>query len=459
MASFTIGEVLKAVGGVLVRRGNAGLCRGVSTDTRTLEEGNLFIPLSGEHFDGHRFLSSAAEKGAAAVVVSNREAADNLPPAVTVIAAGDTLRALEDLARFHRQRFSVPVVAVTGSNGKTTTKDMISAVLKTTYRVCHTKKNFNNEIGLSQTLLSLTEDDEVCVVEMGMRGLGQIAELCRIACPTLGVVTNVGTSHIGILGSRENIARAKGELIDALPVGGTAILNEDDDFVRAMGDRYAGRVVSYGVAHGKDARAEHVEQLPEAMDFQCSLFGETFPVHLPMIGIHNVYDALAAAAAGRVLGVSAERIRQALECFRPQGDSQKIETVGGVRVLNDSYNANPLSMEMAFRAFAQMEGRRHILVLGDMLELGRYEEEFHRDMGRRAAEMGFDAMITVGPLAKLMADAARQAGMADTVSFSDCRSAAAYIRTYAEAGDAVLIKGSHAMHLETIPGLWRGEAE
>lgn len=220
------------------------------------------------------------EKGAVAVLIS--EPADvSAFAAVSVIAVENTLHALEALARFHRLRFSIPVIAVTGSNGKTTTKDMISSVLKRKYRVCHTKKNFNNEIGLSQTLLSLTSEDEVCVTEMGMRGLGQIEELCHVACPTIGVVTNVGTSHIGILGSRENIARAKGELIEALPETGTAILNADDDFVCRMADHFGGKSLFYGIHRGRDVWADAIEAKPDAMNFHMQALGNvllyTFP--------------------------------------------------------------------------------------------------------------------------------------------------------------------------------------
>ncbi len=456
MAAFTIEEILQATGGALLQRGRIDRCEGVSTDTRTLAEGALFIPLIGENFNGHRFLRSAAEKGAAAVLVSEKEAAGGLPESVTVIAVKDTLKALEGLARFHRLRFDIPVVAVTGSNGKTTTKDMITAVLKTTYHVCHTLKNFNNEIGLSQTLLALSAEDDVCVTEMGMRGLGQIAELCRTACPTVGVVTNVGTSHIGILGSRENIAKAKGELIEALPDTGAAVLNGDDDFVRAMGKEFAGRLLYYGREDGWDAVAEDIHFYPDATAFTCCVPDARRAVRLSMIGIHNVYDALAAAAVGRFLDVPMDRICDALSSFSPQGASQKIEHIEGATVLNDSYNANPLSMDMAFRAFGQLPGRRHILVLGDMLELGRYAEALHRETGRKAAAHHFDEMITVGPMARLMAEAAQAEGMLRVSSFDSCREAAAYLKTIVREGDAVLIKGSHAMHLETIPDFWRG---
>lgn len=458
MASFTLEEVLHAVHGCLLRKGQAVRAEGVSTDTRTIAEGNLFIPLCGENFNGHAFLEKAAEKGAAMLLTAEKERLSSLPEETTVILVEDTKEALEQIAAFHRLRFSIPVIAVTGSNGKTTTKDMITAVLERVHAVCHTEKNFNNEIGLSQTLLRLTGRDEACVVEMGMRGLGQIAELCRIAHPTIGVVTNVGTSHIGILGSRKNIAKAKAELIEALPAGGTAVLNGDDPLVSAMGDSFSGKVIRFGMEESNDAHASSVQFLPDGTAFTLCSGDVSFDVRLRLLGIHNVYDALAASVIGTLLHVPAAEQKAALESFLSKSGSQKLLHIGGVNVLDDSYNANPLSVEMAMRALLQIPGKRHILVLGDMLELGRFEEELHAGIGRQAAEMGFDGLITVGPLSRITAEAARKGGLSP-VSFDSCREAAAWLREFAEPGDAVLIKGSHAMHMETIPGLWRGASE
>lgn len=456
MAFFTTEDIVEATKGRLIRRGRADGCRGVSTDTRTIQQGELFVPLTGEHFDGHRFIPQAVQKGASAVVASETLPEGTPLEGLSVIEVEDTLQALEDLARFHRQRFSIPVVAVTGSNGKTTTKDMISAVLGTKYRVCHTEKNFNTEIGLSWTILNLKQDDEVCVTEMGMRGLGQIAELCRIACPTIGVVTNVGTAHIGILGSQKNIQKAKEELVQSLPPSGVAVLNGDDPLVREMADRFGGQVCFYGLEENWPVSATGIHAEGGTVDFQCRCFGDSFAVHLPVPGIHNVYDALAAIAVGHQLGVPQAMMQEALARFAPQGDSQKIETIGGALVLNDCYNANPLSMDMAFRAFSQLPGYRHILVLGDMLELGTYAEEMHREMGRKAAAFHFDEMVTVGTMARWLADEARKAGMNRVVSFDDCQAVGAYLRSIVHDGDAVLIKGSHAMHMETIPDFWKG---
>lgn len=458
MASFTVKEILQATGGELLRKGSTLRCSGVSTDTRTMEEGELFIPLSGENFNGHKFLKSAAEKGASILILSEKEWLSTIPQDVTVIQTASAKQALEDLASFHRLRFHLPVIAVTGSNGKTTTKDMIAAVLERTMTVCRTEKNFNNEIGLSQTLLRLTEKDEACVVEMGMRGLGQIRELCSIAHPTIGAVTNVGTSHIGLLGSRENIAKAKAELVEALPAGGTAVLNGDDPFVSAMGRTFAGKVTFFGIGNGFDVSADEVAFHPDGTSFICREGREEFPVYLRLLGIHNVYDALVAAALGYLLGVPAAEQKKALESFVSQSASQRIFHVDGVTVLDDSYNANPLSVEMAMRALLQIEGNRHILVLGDMLELGRFTEEMHQSIGQQAAEMKFDRLITVGPFSRITAEAAQQNGL-PSESYDTCREAAARLKRIVHSGDVVLIKGSHAMHMETISGILRGETE
>lgn len=303
MASFTLEEIEKAAAARLIRRGNNPFVDGVSTDTRTIRAGELFIALTGENFNGHAFVKKAVEAGAAAVMISDASYGDGLDPKVTVFLVKDTKKGLEDVAHFHRMRFHVPVIGVTGSNGKTTTKDMITAILSTRFHVTATQKNFNNEIGLSMTLLSMTGDTEVCVVEMGMRGFGQIKELCHIASPTMGVVTNVGTSHIGILGSQDNIAKAKKELIDALPADGTAILNGDDERVCAMGKGFAGRVIRYGLNGRYTVRGSDVRYEEEDTRYTCTCFDEAFKVKLHLLGVHNVYDAMAATAACRVLGV------------------------------------------------------------------------------------------------------------------------------------------------------------
>lgn len=458
MASFTIKEVQQASGAEILHTGAHESFDGISTDTRTIREGNLFIALSGENFDGHRFVRQAVEKGAYGVVVSRADAANDLPESVSVFLVKDTKKALEGCARFHRLRFNIPVIGVTGSNGKTTTKDMISAVLGTTYSVCRTVANHNNEIGMCQTLLSLKKEHGACVVEMGMRGFGQIEELCTFARPTIGVVTNVGTSHIGILGSQDNIAKAKGELVEALGSEGTAILNGDDARVLAMKDRFTGKTVTYGL-HREDVCAEHVEYKPDRTEFDCNTPSGTFHVTLFVLGMHNVYDAMAAIATGEVCGVSHDRMKQALADYRGASQRQAITTLGGVRIMDDSYNANPLSMEMAFRSLMQMEAKRRILVLGDMLELGDDEERYHYETGAKAGDMHVDAVITVGPLGRCIANGARDHGVPHVESFDTTEQAAGALKKYMQDGDLILLKASHSMHMDNILKMLGGTAE
>lgn len=459
MASFTLEEIEKASGAEVLHRGTRGFVDGVSTDTRTLRPGELFIALSGENFNGHAFVKRAVLGGAAAVVISDASYAEEVAPEVSVFLVKNTKQALEDLAHFHRMRFQVPVIGVTGSNGKTTTKDMITAILSTRFHVTATQKNFNNEIGLSMTLLSMTPDTDVCVVEMGMRGFGQIRELCEVASPTMGVVTNVGTSHIGILGSQDNIAKAKKELIDALPEDGTAILNGDDERVSAMGNGFKGRIIRYGLNGRYTVRGSELRYEEEDTRYVCTCFDEAFKVKLHLLGVHNVYDALAATAAARTLGVDTGKIQKALGDFRPADQRQTVEVIGGITVLDDSYNANPLSMEMAFRSTRQIAGKRYFLVLGDMGELGRFEEKLHYETGVKAAEIGFDGLFTVGPLSRFLAKGAEQGGMQHVTTCESCEEAADKLMKVLQPGDVVLVKGSHYMHMETIPAILRGVLE
>lgn len=457
MASFTLEEIEKATGASLLQKGEDAFVEGVSTDTRTISRGELFIALIGENFNGHEFLKRAVLSGASAVMISDASYGKDIDAHVSVFLVKDTKKGLEDLAHFHRMRFHVPVIGVTGSNGKTTTKDMITSILRTRFHVTATEKNFNNEIGLSMTLLSMTAETEVCVVEMGMRGFGQIAELCTIASPTMGVVTNVGTSHIGILGSQDNIAKAKKELIDALPADGTAILNGDDERVSAMGRGFAGRIVRYGMNGRYTVRGSDVRFEEEDTRYTCTCFDEAFKVKLHLLGIHNVYDALAATAAARVLGVDTGKIQKALGEFRPADQRQSVVNIGGITVLDDSYNANPLSMEMAFRSAKQIAGNHYFLVLGDMGELGRFEEKLHYETGVKAGKIGFDGLITVGPLSRFLAKGAEEAGMKTVVTCDTCEEAAEKLMKMAAPGDVVLVKGSHYMHMERIPAVLRGE--
>lgn len=450
MAAFTLQEVEKATGGrLLYPVVDDSVFSQVETDTRAITEGALFVALKGETFDGHDYVLQAKERGAAGAVVAE-DRPEYKQEGFAVVIVTDTRKAYQDLARFHRRRFSIPVIAVTGSVGKTSTRSMIAAVLSQKYRVLQTEKNFNNEIGLPKTLLQFTPEHEACVVEMGMRGLGQIAELAAIAEPDIGVVTNVGKSHIELLGSQDNIARAKSELVRALSEDGVAILNQDDSYVAAMADLCRGKVVGYGIESNAAIRASRVVCSEKGLRFACRCFDQVMDIHMPLIGSHNVYNALAAIAVGRVLGLTEHQLQKGLSEYRGMPMRQELIHLGEYTFINDAYNANPASMSEALKSLALLTKGRKIAVLGGMLELGDWTVREHEKIGAEAAELGLDALITMGSPASYIADAARKNGLGAVYTAQDHAGAADCLRQIIQPGDTVLLKGSRGFAMEKI---------
>lgn len=450
MAAFTLQEVEKATGGrLLYPVVDDSVFSHVETDTRAIIEGALFVALKGETFDGHDYVLQAKERGAAGAVVAE-DRPEYKQEGFAVVIVTDTRKAYQDLARFHRRRFSIPVIAVTGSVGKTSTRSMIAAVLSQKYRVLQTEKNFNNEIGLPKTLLQLTPEHEACVVEMGMRGLGQIAELAAIAEPDIGVVTNVGKSHIELLGSQDNIARAKSELVRALSEDGVAILNQDDSYVAAMANLCRGKVVGYGIESNAAIRASRVVCSEKGLRFACRCFDQVMDIHMPLIGSHNVYNALAAIAVGRVLGLTEHQLQKGLSEYRGMPMRQELIHLGEYTFINDAYNANPASMSEALKSLALLTKGRKIAVLGGMLELGDWTVREHEKIGAEAAELGLDALITMGSPASYIADAARKNGLGAVYTAQDHAGAADCLRQIIQPGDTVLLKGSRGFAMEKI---------
>ncbi|MDF2569465.1 MAG: murF [Sporomusa sp.] len=450
MADFSLTEVLKATAGRLTNVGGGKFFRGISTDTRTVQPGNLFIALVGERFDGHEFVAQAVSKGAVGVIVSRSV---HVSEHAQVIEVKDTLKALQALARFHRKRYHIPVIGVTGSNGKTTTKDMLAAVLSSRFNVLKTEANFNNEIGLPLTLLKLESGHEVAVVEMGMRARGEIRELTEIAIPTVGVVTNVGETHMEILGSIENIADAKAELVEAIVQDDLVVLNADDPFVRAMQNKAKGRVILYGLNQGAFVRAENIATGGNGeliTTFDCCSPRGTFPVVLHTVGTHNVYNALAAIAVGWELGLKPSEIKKGIASFVSGAMRLEIKKYGEYTVINDVYNASPLSMAAALNTLADIGNGRKIAILGDMLELGDAAIDAHCRIGRQAAEQGVEVVLTVGELSKHIASAARECGVKVTQSFSRHKEAIEALRDLLKPGDYILLKGSRGMKMETM---------
>jgi len=425
--------------------------RGVSTDSRQTRAGELFVALKGERFDGHDFVEAAEEKGAAGAVVER-----SVPCALPQVVVEDALRALGELGRWWREAHAVTVVAVTGSAGKTTTKGMTAAILQRRAPCLSNPGSENNEIGLPRTLLKLS-DEEYCVLEMGARGLGQIEYLARIAQPKIGVITNIGEAHVGLLGGREKIAQAKSELLLALPEEGTAVLNRDDYFFGLLSEMAPCRVLSFGLGQG-DFRAEDVQVSPEGTDFVLVGPGGRRPVHLNLPGKHHVANALAAAAAAWAAGARGPDLVEGLEAFEGEAmRTQILRRPDGVTVINDAYNASPTSVAAALELLASLEGRK-VFVFGDMLELGEEAEEAHRTVGDQARRAGVEVLVAVGDLGRLAGERAEALGL-QVLYAEDAQQASETVPGLVRGGDLVLVKASRAVGLECVAeSLMGGEA-
>lgn len=447
MAEFTTEEVLAATHGTLVQDGEYTVFNGISTDTRTIVSGNLFVALVGEKFDGHDFIPQALEKGAGGILVSKEvKGVDD----AAVFLVNNTLKGLQDLAHFHRRRFTIPIIAITGSNGKTTTKDMTAAALSSRFHVLKTQANYNNEIGLSLTLLQLTKEHQAAIVEMGMRGRGEIASLAQIAEPTLAIVTNVGETHLELLGSLENIAAAKAELVEAIGKDGITVLNADNEYVYEMRHKVKGQVIFFGTNSHADVKAQKIQNSEDGVVFECATEKSTFPVSLPIPGRHNVYNALAAIAAALALGLTHNEFVSGLAGLSLSGMRLAVAQYGDYTVINDAYNASPMSMLAALDALNDVAKKRKIAVLGDMLELGDIAVEAHRNVGKRIAKGKIDVLVTIGELAGHIAAAAIEYGAPVVIACESHEAAKKALKRNMEQGDTILIKGSRGMKMEKM---------
>ena len=450
---LTTDDILKATGGELIAPASKRFS-GVSTDTRTVDKGQLFVALKGDRFDAHDFLTDAFQRGASGVVVEKGRAADVVIPAgKAVIAVTDTLRALQDIAAYHRRSMEgLVVVGVTGTNGKTTTKEMLASILSVKGPVHKTTGNLNNEIGVPLTLLGLKKEHWAAVVEMGMSGMGEIARLAEISAPVVGVITNIGPGHLEKLGSLEGVAKAKGELIDALPPDGKAALNLDDARLRDMIIRRRDRTVTFGLRPGASVTATAIVDTPSGVSFKLTAPGGSVTVTLPVLGAHNVENALAASAAATALGFGVRDIKHGLERFSPAKMRMEVTEVSGAKVINDAYNANPASMAAALNALAAMREYRRVAVLGDMLELGGGAAKAHFEAGRLAGSEDLSLLILMGKNAPDAARGAVEAGMDERRVFvaSNHEEAAGILADRLRQDDVVLVKGSRGMKMERV---------
>ena len=442
MRTFTTEEIAKATGGVA--SGHAEVTS-VVIDNREARPGSLFIAIKGERLDGHQFIDSAVEAGATAVLC-HKDVSCKVP----TVKVADTTKAFLDLAKSYRLEYDIPVVALTGSVGKTTTKEMIWCVLNAKYHAHKTYKNWNNEIGLPKVLLRLEPEHTALVLELGMNHKGEIST--KTALPDIGVITNVGVSHIENLGSREGILAAKLELLDGMKPGSPLLLNKDNDMLSTVD--LPDYNIRWFAIHDEtaDIRAEDIEYLDDSTVFTVVSDRGRCKVELPTTGEHNVYDALAAIGVGLELEIPLEDAAAALKQYRPAGMRENVVEKGGVTVIEDCYNASPDSMKAMAETLMLKgaPGRRKIAIIGDMLELGDYSEEAHALAGQYMAEAGVDLLITYGPMSKFAAQSAREHGLLRVFDFQDKADLTSKLTGMLKPGDVVAVKGSRGMQMEEI---------
>ena len=452
MQALTLRQLLEAVNGTLLGDFDDLDAQAVqvSTDSRNITPGCLFIPLEGERFDGHSFIQAALEAGAAGCLTARER--ESYLPGRFYIKVRSTQRALWELARYYKKLFPIPFIAVTGSVGKTTTKDMTAAVLGARFRVHKTEGNFNNDIGVPLTLLRLEAQHEVCVVELGMDHAGEIDNLARLVEPDMALITNIGDAHIENLGSRENIFKAKCEIFPHLKRDGLAILNGDDPLLAALEGTLAQRTVFVGEGEGLDYTARDLSSDGAGHLFcRVKTPRSQFEANIPALGSHMIYPTLMAAATAEALGMAPDEIVRGIGAFLPTKMRMNIvRCKGDIVILNDAYNANPQSMRAAAAVLGDAQGRRKVAVVGDMKELGPGSEQFHRAVGGYFAQAGTDRLIAVGDLARFMAEGARDAGLGQADWFPTLDAARNALSREVRAGVTILVKASRSMAFEKI---------
>lgn len=468
MERITLQEILEATGGKLTGGYSDMLTpvTGASSDNRRVQEGYVFFAFIGENNDGHKYVDAALDGGCAGCVVSR--VPEKLRSDKFYVLVPDTIKAAGDLARYYRSRFHIPVIGITGSVGKTTTKDMIASVLSQKFNVLKTEGNFNNNIGLPRTIFRIENDTEIAVTEMGMNHLGEISYLTGIAKPTAVTITNIGEAHIGNLGSKDNIFRAKCEIFEGLQDGGFAVLNGDDEYLRSIArspEKYIPdaapdteaespedkRVLLVGASDDCDFRAADLEEDESGLTFTAKTPQGDYQVYVPAHGRHLIYPALTAAAFGWRFGLSVQEIKTGI--LEYQATKMRMEThicPHGIVVYNDTYNANPQSMKAGIETLAHTAGKTHVAVLGDMFELGAMEEKLHREVGIFTAGQKIDALVTVGKAAGFIAEEAEKNGLKKVYSCKDKEEARDVLGSLVADNTAFLVKASRGMALESL---------
>jgi UDP-N-acetylmuramoyl-tripeptide--D-alanyl-D-alanine ligase len=446
-----VGEFVSAVGDFPGEQ----ITQGYSIDSRTVGPGELFFAVKGERLDGHDFVSAALERCAVAAVV-RKDQRSRYPETFPILAVDDTLVALQTLATAVRKVWGKPLVGVTGSVGKTTTKEAIAHVLGTKFRVLKSEGNFNNHFGLPLMLLKLEPEHDVAVIEMGMSHAGEIRALAKIAQPEIGVVTNVAPVHLEFFDSLAGIARAKYELIESLPSSGAAVLNADDEYVSQFGRDFKGQIIRYGMSPTADVRAENIQSRGvQGSQFDILAAGMRETARLPLVGEHNILNALAAVSVGLARGMKLQETVAALATLSPADKRGQVLQLGNITVVNDCYNSNPQALKAMVEALAGMKATRRIVVAGEMLELGSAGEEMHRAAGQEIAGRRIDVLVGVRGQAQAMVDSARAAGM-HALFTATPEEAAEWLARETRDGDVVLLKASRGVKLEKALEKWKG---
>lgn len=441
MEILKLSEIASALGGECSTEAEVNA---ICIDTRKITQGCLFICIKGERFDAHQFADEALEKGAAAVMID-----EDITPNGAYVKVENTTKALLELGRYYRAKFDIPIVGLTGSVGKTTTKEFTALVVGAKYNTIKTQGNLNNEIGLPQMLFQIDNSVEAAVIEMGMNHFGEISRLVSATKPTVGLITNIGVSHIENLGSRDGILKAKLEITEGLQQGAPLILNGDDDKLSTVtSDKH--RILFYGIESDSDFVARNIVESDGSTSFDIEYYGAVQHIVIPTIGIHNVYNALAAFAVGYVLDVDASAAADALANYVPAGMRQRVKRVGDITAIEDCYNASPDSMRAALRTLRDTAGNRKIAVLGDMLELGDYSETAHSMVGEMVAENDIDYLLAYGENAKYYVSSAEKNGCKNVYLFDNKETLADELSYIASDNDVVLFKGSRGMRLEDV---------
>ncbi|HLA26436.1 MAG TPA: UDP-N-acetylmuramoyl-tripeptide--D-alanyl-D-alanine ligase [Syntrophales bacterium] len=449
-------EVMEATEGILIRGAADRAFDDISTDTREAQRGKLFIPLRGERFDGHEFLAAAVKNGAAGLIIREGEEGRlwEIGEDITVISVPDTLAALGEVARFWRKKFNIPVIAITGSAGKTTTKEMTAHILGIVKNILKTEGNFNNLVGLPLTLLRLKDEHEAAIIEMGTNVPGEIRKLCRIAAPDVGLITNIGAAHLEGLKSIRMVREEKGEIFRNLSNGGIAVINGDDKEVRTVARRWTGKRMTYGLKGDADVRADEIRSGRQGLSFTLRIGESRGNVDMAVAGTHNVMNALAAAAASRAVGADPETIRRGLMRFKvipARMETHRLKN--GAFLIDDSYNANPLSVREALMTLRSLRGEhKGIVILGDMLELGDRAEELHEEIGGLIAATGVETLFLRGAFsAATLAGAVKKGFPVSRIFYpSTPEEILKVLSSSLKKGDWILVKGSRAKKMEEV---------